>query len=147
MTLIPTKCIKHHDTRKRCTVSENGKTYTLENESGYRIKLIAVDKCITQGVGDKRCDYLFNVNNEKLKQAIFVELKGGALVDALRQIYDSMIYLREEFKGYQLDARIVGSKDVPGFNNIPERARLEKVVRLTGGRLQRATNKIYIEKI
>ena len=86
-----------------------------------------------------------NINHEKLKRAIFIELKGGGLSDALKQLYATIIYLKEEFKGYRRDVRIVGSKDVPGFINLPDYRKLAKEVFPTGGTIERGTNNIYTE--
>lgn len=147
MSLIPVRCVKYHDARKTCTVSEKGKTYTLLNESGFKVKLVAVDKCIIREEGNKSCDFLLNIDEKQVKRAIFIELKGGDLAHALQQVYDSLIYLKDEFKSHQFDARIVGTRDVPGYINIPTYKRLDKVLRSTGGTLKRATNKMYTETI
>lgn len=147
MSLIPEKCVKYHDARKKCTVSENSKIYTLLNESELKIKLVAVDKCIVREEGYKSCDFLLIINDKGIKRTIFVELKGGDLIHALEQVYDSLTYLKQEFKSHQFDARIVGSRDVPGYVNIPAYTRLDRAVRSTGGTLKRATNKIYTETI
>ena len=145
MSLILAKCVEYSDERKICVVSERGKTYRLNNESGFKVRTVKVDKCLQQIEGEKRCDYLMNINHEKLKRAIFIELKGGGLSDALKQLYATIIYLKEEFKGYRRDVRIVGSKDVPGFINLPDYRKLAKEVFPTGGTIERGTNNIYTE--
>jgi hypothetical protein len=145
MSLIPGKCIEYNEERKACVVSERGKSYRLNNESGFKVRTVKIDKCLQQKEGEKRCDYLMDIDHKKLKRAIFIELKGGGLSDALKQLYDTIIYLKDEFKGHQRDARIVGSKDVPGFISLPDYRKLAKEVLPSGGTIVRGTNNIYSE--
>lgn len=147
MSLIPEKCIEFNDDRKICIETENGKTYKLNNVSKFRIRKVKVDKCLQQQEGEKRCDYLMNIEEESLRRAIFIELKGGGLTAALKQVYSTVIYLKSEFKNHQLDVRIVGSKDVPGFIDASDYRKLAKELLLTGGKIERATNNIYSENI
>lgn len=145
MSLIPSKCIEFDEERKICIAFEKGKVYKLNNNSGYKIRKVKVDKCVEQKDGEKRCDYLMEI--EKIKKIIFIELKGGDLVHALRQLYFTIIYFKTQFGNYQIDARIIGSRDVPGFINTGEYIRLEKEIRSTKGSIERRTNNIYIESI
>lgn len=145
MSLIPNECIEFGDERKICIAFENGKTYRLNNDSNYTIRKVKIDKCIDQNTEGKRCDYLMEIKS--MKRAIFIELKGGDLVHALRQIYSAIIHLKPEFKNYQLDARIVGNRDVLKFINIPDYRKLAKEILPTKGTIERATNKILSENI
>ncbi|MEO8853859.1 MAG: hypothetical protein ABI359_08775 [Ginsengibacter sp.] len=145
MSLIPAKCIEFNDKRKVCVAEENGKKYNLNNHFGLLIRKVKIDKCLDQDIGEKRCDYLMDCEN--LKRVIFIELKGGDLNKAVVQIYSTIVYLKNEFINYKIDARIVGSKDVPRFKNTPAYRKLAKDVLPTGGRIERATNYIYIENI
>jgi hypothetical protein len=147
MSLILAKCIEYHDERKICTASENGKTYRLYNVSNHKIKKVRVDKCISQSEGEERCDYLMDIAGDDLQRVIFIELKGGGLVKAVRQLYSTIIYLKNNFKGYQLDARIVGSRDVPDFISTPDYRKLAKEIKSTNGTIERATNKTYNENV
>ena len=152
MSLIKKDCPEYKDTRKICVASEKGKTYRLENDSGLIIRKLSVEKCVARGIGEERCDYLVDVykpeaEREILIKAIFIELKGGALVKAVNQLYSSIRFLEKEFKGGQIDARIVGSRDVPGIMNFPEYRKLAKLVNSHKGILARSTNNIYIETI
>lgn len=113
MSLIPSRCIEFDEKRKICIAFEKGKTYKLNNDSRYKIKKVKVDKCVDQKKGEKRCDYLMEI--ETIKKIIFIELKGGDLVHALRQLYSTINYFKTEFSNYQIDARIIGSRDVPGL--------------------------------
>lgn len=147
MSLIPENCIHYCDNRNECIASEKGKTFRLINRSGYKVKKVKIDQCFPQKQGEKRCDYLMSIDEPGFKSAFFIELKGGGLVYALKQIYDSIIYLKAELKGFQLQARIVGSGDVPGFNNTPHYIKLKKEIYPTKGTIERSTNKIYSEII
>ncbi len=145
MSLIPDKCIEFHEQRKVCIASEKGKIFRLNNISNYGIKKVKIDKCLKRAKAEKTCDYLMEI--EIAKRVIFIELKGRDLGHALKQLYSTIIYLKGEFKNYQFDARIVGSRDAPGFINTSDYIRLEKEVRRTKGTIQRGTNNIYIESI
>lgn len=111
MNLVPEECVEHNDRRKICVAEENGKKYQLNNKSGITIKKVKVDKCLEQKVNEKRCDFL--IEAKELKRVFFIELKGADLNKAVTQIHSSIVYLKSEFKNYKIDARIVGSKDVP----------------------------------
>ena len=84
---------------------------------------------------------------ESINRVIFIELKGGDLARALKQIFVTINYLKAEFKNYQIEARIVGSRDVPGFISLPDYIRLEREIYKTRGKILRSTNNIYIENI
>ncbi len=145
MSLIPTSCIEFKDKRKICVAFENGKKYELNNASGVTIRKVKVDKCLSQNVGEKRCDFL--MDSDDLKRVYFIELKGGDLNKAVKQIYSTILYLKVEFKGYRIEARIIGSRDVPGFKNIPDYKRLAGEILPTNGKIERGTNNIYTEII
>lgn len=145
MSLLLDKCVEFEDKRKHCVADENGKTYRILNNSEFVIKKVKIDKCIKQGIGEKRCDFLFCIDN--LKRVIFVELKGGKLSTALLQLTETIQYLKNEFKGYKIDARIIGSKDIPNFKSIPSYRALAILVGNNNGTLVRATNNIYTETV
>ncbi len=46
MNLITDKCVEFDEERKICIAVEKGKTYRLNNNSGYKIRKVKVDKCI-----------------------------------------------------------------------------------------------------
>ncbi len=145
MSLILNKCVEFDEERKICIAFEKGKTYRLNNNSSYKIRKVKVDKCIAQDIGEKRCDYLMEIKS--IERVIFIELKGGDLAHALRQLFSAITLLKKEFGNFQIDARIVGSRDVPGFISLPDYLKLEKEIRFTKGKIERATNNIYSENI
>ncbi len=145
MNLVPAKCLEHNDKRKICVAEENGKKYRLDNNSGVTIKKVKVDKCLPQKVNEKRCDFL--IEAEELRRVFFIELKGADLNKAVNQIHSSILYLKNEFKNYKIDARIVGSKDVPDIKITANYRKLAKEILPTKGTIKRGTNNIYIESI
>ncbi len=145
MSLILKACIEHEDNRNECVAYENGKTFKLVNQSGFVVRKVKVDKCLPQGEGEKRCDFLFSIDCPEMKRVFFIELKGGRLVDAVKQIHGTINYLKEDFKGYVLEARIVGSGDVPNLRANPYYLRLQRAIHPIKGTIKRATNK-YLEE-
>lgn len=145
MSLILEKCIEFNEKRKLCIAYENGKKYQLNNLSDITIRKVKVDKCLPQNVGERRCDFLMDI--EELNRVFFIELKGGDLNKAVNQIYSTVLYLKTEFMNYRIDARIVGSRDVPGFKNTPDYKKLAKEILPTKGTIERGTNNIYTENI
>lgn len=147
MSLILNNCIEYQENRKICIASEKGKTYTLNNTSNYTVKKVKVDKCLKQGIGEKRCDFLMHLSNGKHQRAFFIELKGSALADAVKQVYDTIIYLKKEVINCEINARIVGSGDTPDLANAPNYKKLAREVLKTKGTIKRATNKVLTENI
>ncbi len=145
MSLISENCIEFSDNRKECVASENGKTFRLENNSELVIRKVKVDKCIIQRFEEGRCDYLMNIDQKKI--VYFIELKGGDLRKALKQISDTVEYLNSEFIGFIFEARIVGSGNVPKLKTITHYKRLAKLVLTTNGKIIYRTNKFYTESI
>ena len=146
MSLILNECIEFNDKRKICVATEKGKTYTLNNISNYKVRKVKIDKCLPQKESEKRCDYLIDIDDQDLKRVIFIELKGSKLADALRQIYSTIIYLSGEYKNYTKDARIVGSRNVPGFIDLHNYKKLAKEI-FQNGTIGIRTNKVYFENI
>lgn len=72
---------------------------------------------------------MITIAGESFKSAIFIELKGIGLSQALKQLYSTIIYLKQGFSDHRIEARIVGSRDVPGFTNIPDYKKLFKEVK------------------
>lgn len=147
MSLIQNKCIEYHDDRSECVATENGKTYRLNNRSKFKVRKIKSDGCLPQKVGEKRCDYIIDYYDGIKPNIIFIELKGGALNMALGQIFDTIVYLKNELKDHKINARIVGSKDVPNFAGLPAYRKLGREILHTKGTIERRTNNIYTETI
>src|ERR1043166_2441859 len=108
MSLITNNCVEFHEKRKNCVAEENGKKYILKNGSNFKIKKVRVDKCLPQKEKEHRCDYLMSIDNQNNDRVFFIELKGCRFLDAVEQIFDTILYLKGSFINYRLDARIVG---------------------------------------
>ena len=145
MSLIPAACVEHDEVRKIWVAEENGKKYSLINESQHQIQKVRIDGCLSQKEGEKRCDFLFNITTKKPRTAIFVELKGSDLITAVRQTYDTLIFLKPELKGCELLVRIIGSKDVPRPKTNPAYKRL--IREIPPSNFDYAINRVYSEKI
>ena len=147
MSLILEKCIEFNESRKSCVAEENGKRFELINNSKIQVRKVKVDFCLKQLRNEKRCDYLMSIDKISKPVVFFIELKGGDLIKAVKQLSDSIIYLKEEFSNYIINARIIGSRDVPQFISSPSYRRLLRVTKSTSGTIKRSTNKIMSEKI
>jgi len=147
MSLIAPACIEFNEKRKICTAKEAGKSYTLENESGFIVRKVKADKCLPQKEREHRCDYLMSIDNQNNDRVFFIELKGTKLLDAVGQIFDTIIYLKKEFINYRLEARIVGRSDTPNIKLDPKYRKLAREILPTNGRIIIATNKFYSERI
>lgn len=145
MSIITANCIEFKDRRKKAIAYENKKKYVLVNNSRIEVRKVKVDKCLAQKIGEKRCDFLMDI--EELNRVFFIELKGGDLNKAVNQIYSTILFLKSEFMNFRIDARIVGSRDVPEFKNTPDYKKLAKEVLPTKGTIEIGTNNIYTENI
>jgi len=146
MSLIQDKCVEHHDDRSIITVKENGKIYQLNNDSKQKVRKVKIDGCIQQSKGEKRCDYLLTIS-DSIDRAIFIELKGGGLVTALKQIIETITLLKEEIVNLKIDARIIGSNNVPNLTTTSEYQKLFRLIKGTKGEIKIATNKFFSENI
>lgn len=137
MSLIPTKCIDPNEDWKVCSVREKGISYQLENSFSYKITKVKVDGCLLQKEGERRCDYLFVIH--QIESVIFIELKGNSskIKDALEQLYQTIIFLKNEFENYIFHARIAGSKGIPDIENLPEYKKLARQIIPTKGTIKK----------
>jgi len=138
MSLIKTDCIEFRDKRAKCVAQQKGRKFTLINNSGHLISKVKIDGCVIKEERTK-CDYLFKVEAASNARALFVELKGGGLNDAMKQILSTIDYLKDELHGWRLDARIVSSGNVPDLKSFPNYRELNRAVRKTGGDIDRKT--------
>ena len=93
MSLITTNCIEFNERRRICIAREGGKIYTLENNSDFIIRKVKADGCLSQKEGEHRCDYIMSIDNQNNNRVFFIELKGGKMLDAVEQIFDTILLL------------------------------------------------------
>lgn len=145
MVMIKAECIEFDEPRKIGIASENGKKYELINKSGFKLRKIKIDNCIQQNKYEKRCDYLFLIDkNPDDTIAHFVELKGGAISDALKQILETHEFLKPELKTMDIKARIICSVNNP---QIIYNQTYRKLFQRTKGNIKIASNKFLTETI
>lgn len=108
------------------TRKERGKRYNLQNPKHNKIIVYHVDGGIVRFESNtKACDYLYVLDTSKKSLAIFIELKGTSILQALKQIEETMGLLKEGLKGYIFLARIV-CRSCPRITNDNEVLRLRK---------------------
>ncbi|MDQ2862531.1 MAG: hypothetical protein M3R50_02570, partial [Bacteroidota bacterium] len=133
MSLILKKCIEFNEGRKICIAEENGKKFELINNSKFQVRKVKVDLCLSQLRHEKRCDYLLSLDKINNPIVFFIELKGGDLIKAVKQLNDSIIYLKAEFNHYIINARIIWSRDVPQIISNPDYRKLLRATKSTSG--------------
>lgn len=103
---------------KKCQLNSKYKTYVAEgkrtryvlhNPSLKRIDKYIVDDCLLQSKKeDEKCDYLFDVGEEKL--AFLIECKGSDILKAVDQLNSTITILKNEILAYTLKARIISTR-------------------------------------
>lgn len=146
MSLINNNCVEFHDTRPECKADHNGKKYVLNNKSGFKVRKVKIELCLKNVKEGDRCDYLFSIDKQNNNLVFFVELKGGDLVKAVNQIIHTIHLLRNEFMGYRIEARIVGTRNVPGLTSFPAYRKLAGLIK-PNGKIKVRTNRFYSENI
>lgn len=113
-------------TDKLLVVEEAGKKFTVKNEAQKKINKVKVDGClITEG---KKCDYLFEVNNEKpeIVHVLYVELKGKNIEHAYEQLLSTMQFCKIRHAKAKKECHIVASR-IPKATT--ETQRLQKILK------------------
>ncbi len=127
------------------TVEENGRSFTLINESKFIIKKWAIDKKVFKNRTEKRCDYLLFVERRKVNIYYWIELKGEDINEAYKQILSTVSNVNIEQTAVQ-HARVIATKNrTPDIRN-KEYFKLEEIVRKSGGKIIVRINQ-FSEKI
>lgn len=85
---------------------ESRKHVAYNLEQAYQVRHYRLDGEIVQQA--KCCDYL--LINDTLKNAYFIELKGGNVDEAVPQLEQGYVKFRSELAGYRYYFRIVSSR-------------------------------------
>lgn len=95
---------------KRELIARGKKTlFILGNETGKIINKFIVDDCLLRSKRrEQKCDYLFEVENEKV--VYLVECKGSDILKAISQIESTMEILKADLSNYMIKARIVPTR-------------------------------------
>ena len=94
---------------KIISVSENRRTFKINNKSLLTINKVIVDNCYIKDT--KRCDYLFEIIDEgDVKSVFYVELKGMDIQKAILQLEATLKYCLPIHKQSNRSCYIVASK-------------------------------------
>ena len=130
------QCIVYRDFRKQAICEEKKKRYNLINDKNYKIGLFHMDGgIICDELNIQKCDFLYVIYDEDCPTAVFVELKGGDINHAVRQLKESI-----DMYGASLNRRVCARiicSSVPRLYNDPIVKNLKKELtkRYKGGNL------------
>ena len=93
---------------KIVSVSENKRTFRINNKSLFTINKVEVDGCyISEG---RKCDFLFEIIEDEVKEVFYVELKGKHIEDAIEQLEATLKACLELHKSVPRSCYIVASR-------------------------------------
>ncbi len=93
---------------KIVSVSENKRTFRINNTSLFTINKVEVDGCyISEG---RKCDFLFEIIEDEIKEVFYVELKGKHIEDAVEQLEATLKACLELHKTIPRSCYIVASR-------------------------------------
>ena len=123
---------------KNITIKENKRVFTIKNSTTKNINIVKVDDCLIKN--GQKCDYLFEIECEDLKEILYVELKGKDLNHALEQILTTIEFCKNNYSHhyYTRKAFVVLSRYPKEDSSIQKRKRALKRQNIT---LRTATNK------
>ncbi len=109
MNNYPLDSIEQSNFSNNIVCKENGRSFTLINNSKYYIYKIHVDgKLIKFG---NKCDYAIDASKNDSSEKIFlIELKGSDLSHACKQIHETYDYFKQNYQTNKYLFRIIVSK-------------------------------------
>jgi len=123
------KCVEK-STHPMVVAEENKRKLSINNPSKKVIRKIRVDDClITEGI---RCDYMFEID-EPIKFVIYLELKGGHIERAYKQLTATLTKFKAEHKYYKKECHVVASsapKSTPKSQQLKIRFRKDNAAEL-----------------
>jgi len=93
---------------KIVTVSENKRKFIINNKSLFTINTVTVDECYVKS--GLRCDFLFEVIDEELKEVFYVELKGSDISHGIQQLEATLKHCLAIHKNIPKSCYIVASR-------------------------------------
>lgn len=136
-----TKC----NSDKKIVAQEKKSKFVLNNPGGKKVCKIKYDGCYDKSK-EKKCDFLLLVCEEKNEKAFFIELKGQNFTQALKQIQKSIDNEIRILKGFEIHARIVVTRfNAPNYQNTPEYKKLFKMIKKTGGKIDKKSQQFTEE--
>lgn len=95
-------------TDKIVSVSENKRTFRVNNKSLFTVNQVTVDGCyITSGL---KCDYLFEIINQTINRVFYVELKGKNIEHGIKQLEATIHHCKSEHKSIPKLCYIIASR-------------------------------------
>ena len=140
-------CKEYEKVVSKATVSENGLTYELINDSGFEIAKWRIDDCVLKTEDGSKCDYLLLV---KQKSACYwIELKDEGFDDACKQIFYTIRGIENITDQKNHYARIISGRFTEDRNRIDNVRYIhqKKLINLIGGNNIKYKTKIITEKI
>lgn len=99
------------DKRKVLVVSENSRTYRLNNQNGKTLLCYKIDDGLIPTTAIKKCDYGIGLPDEKPKPRFYlIELKGHQLSQAAKQINVTLDELEPKLRPCCFEGRVVLSR-------------------------------------
>ncbi len=93
---------------KIVSVSENRKVFRVNNESSFVINKVEVDGCyISEG---RKCDFLFEIIEDEVKEVFYVELKGKHIEDAIKQLESTLKFCLKHHVNIKRSCYIIASR-------------------------------------
>ncbi|MGV3743210.1 MAG: hypothetical protein ACO1NO_12970 [Burkholderiaceae bacterium] len=103
---IPKECLTN--TSEKIIVCEaNGRQFRLENTKRTKVSKIQIDDCVVKG-NQKKCDWLLEADAFNL--AIYVELKGKKIDDAILQLESTLHLFNARHSGKTKKCLVVSSR-------------------------------------
>ena len=120
--------------------TEKGCTYRLNNPENLMVLQTRVDGELYDSSDGKKCDYAFS--SKEFSTAILVELKGGDIKQAVRQLRSTFEAFKDKYRYKRYYGRIVASRiNAPDVQS-PEYRHLSGLLKSTGGNLAKKTKSL-----
>ena len=87
---------------------ENKRIFRINNESRFTINKVTVDGCYI--LNGRKCDYLFEIIDNEIKNVFYVELKGKDIEHALDQLETTLKHCISIHKKFDRSCYIVASR-------------------------------------
>ena len=117
------------------SANEGGKKFSFVNVNRKTICRVHIDNCLIKDNAVKKCDYLFNVKEDKLYY--LVEFKGVEVTEAIEQIISPYEIINKKIKEKAHNFKgVIVSSSVPAgteqrFRKLQEKFFKEKHLKIT----------------
>lgn len=144
------KCVESSDNRPLVKCEQKSKKYTLKNTLNNHIivynmdgGIVKMDASVPEGIN--KCDYLYIIGFDVLT-AVFIELKGEDVPQALRQIYSSLMQYKDVIKKFaHVYGRVIVTSSTPNLKANPPYVNLARLLAKHGGNIK-IVERQFVEK-